>query len=545
MEKDSRINRLDRASLGSVYRVATGGQAILYTVPDIPLPPDDTWHPGQGSPSFRAIFKEYRRPASIDGAALEERVAFFDSLDESSRSTLFATSAWPLAVVYDHGTVCGYVMLDVPDQYRVVMKLPSGPELRVATVAHLLNPDSFLRHIELSLNDRLRSEILHDVGETLSFFHAAGIIVGDFSANNLLFNSSSRPKGFYLDCDSMRLRGRDVSAQVETVDWTLPTPREPMGTAEADVYKFGLLVIRLYSGSQSLRVLDRARLPPVLLEIAKSSLSPRPEDRPKASDWLEPLVLAAYSARDTVPRRYPVSIRVPAPVWHTVPLIPSRGSVDIPGAAEERPQRITIGEPIVLPLTARRLRDDPDLEEYMQQTGNRWRFSVVKLACSFYPDEDEPLLQAEVTAALRSSESDSMQPIAWSVDPRLVVDSINRGGTNKIATDSKFVVSPSMERSSSYSAKEYFLQALGERESDVTWVFRRTSSSSVTGTHTLTLVVRLPEGRPSEMHVRVVAYIERRFLGIVPYRAPLPRALRIVSLDTPNRFPGERYPGDP
>jgi hypothetical protein len=130
------------------------------------------------------------------------------------------------------------------------------------------------------------------------------------------------------------------------------------------------------------------------------------------------------------------------------------------------------------------------------------------------------------------------------MDPRFVVDSLQRTASGTAATDVSFLKGPSYQRTSSYSAKEYFIQALGEHASDVVWIFRRTKSSSLTGSYTLAMIVRLPENSHCMMHFKVMAHVQRRLLGMVPYRALIPREVRSMSLDFYKRVPGERYPGD-
>jgi hypothetical protein len=536
------VTLLDRADLGPLHEIAQGGQSTLYSVPEVRLSAEHTLIKGRHIVS--AVYKEYHHPEHIDATELEARINFYESLDDDSKSKLLALSAWPLRTVQSHGSISGFITAEVPDQYRVLVSLPSGPRLRIAEIQYLLNSESFLANADLSITDRIRGEILRDVADALTFFHGNEIIVGDFSAKNLLYSASHRPKAFYLDCDSMRFRGRDIHPQLETVNWTLSDPEEPRGTAPADVYKLALLVLRLYSGSQNLRVLDGARLPASLVEVVRSSLLSEPELRPTASVWLDKIadVLARTNADES--RGTSGNISAILPVWRTVTFTPAREVVDVAASVVEQLPRFSLGEPVILPLSSKRLQDDPDLDEYVRQSAGQWRFMVVKLSCSFYPNEEEPLLQAEVAATLRNEDPDGIQPIAWSVDPRFIVDSVQRSSASQAATGISLVGGSSYQRNSSFAAKEYFVQALGEHESDVVWVFRRTKSSSLTGAYTLTMIVRLPTTGHCLMQFRVLAYAQRRLLGIVPYRALIPRTVRSMRLDIQRRVSGERYPGD-
>ena len=230
----------------------------LYAAPEAHLPNrhDET----RRRDSLRLVYKKYRYPREINSAELEERISFLRSLDDDARSKLLSIAAWPLMAVECDGDVCGYLMAEAPDKYRILVNLKSGPKVRVAELQYLLNPEPFLSSLGINITDQIREEIINGTVDALAFLHDNGIAVGDFSAKNVLYSARDAPRTFFLHCDSMRFRGRDVYPQIATPNWHLPAG-EPNGTPAGDIYKVGLLTLRLYSGSQDLGVLDRARLP--------------------------------------------------------------------------------------------------------------------------------------------------------------------------------------------------------------------------------------------------------------------------------------------
>ena len=94
------------------------------------------------------------------------------------------------------------------------------------------------------------TELVGVRGSNTQFTTTMGIAVGDVSPKNLLFTLAPRPECFLIDSDAMRLRGASVLPQAETPDWQVP-PGEERGTAASDVYKLGLLAVRLFARDQT------------------------------------------------------------------------------------------------------------------------------------------------------------------------------------------------------------------------------------------------------------------------------------------------------
>jgi serine/threonine protein kinase len=191
-------------------------------------------------------------------------------------------------------------------------RIPAGFELslpqrdgsakhRPAGFQYLLNPDDYLARISVPIDNRKRLLLLADLAATLAEFHRLGIVVGDLSPNNVLFDlDADQPRSFFIDCDAMRLSGASVLPQVETSDWEVPAGEE-LATPASDAYKLGLMAIRLFARDQS--QCDPTVLGTIsgqLAGLARRSLSPDPAARPAPAEWVPVLRDAAGSTSQLI-----------------------------------------------------------------------------------------------------------------------------------------------------------------------------------------------------------------------------------------------------
>ncbi|MTE19436.1 hypothetical protein F0L17_09910 [Streptomyces sp. TRM43335] len=278
--------RVDVARLTRGGLLGRGGQGSVWDVglgaPDDPRP---------------TAFKEYA-PACLDAldvSALEELVAFAAGAAPHRAEWIHRHAAWPTAVVTDGDRTVGFLMPRVPE--RFFLRLSHDPEEpRTAGVEYLLNSDAYLDAVGIRITLEQRLLLLRDLAATLARLHVLGVVVGDMSPKNLLFCLEPEPACLLIDCDAVRLRGRTVLPQAETVAWELPEGEE-LGTAAGDAHKFGLLAMRLIDGDQDsddpsgLEALD-----PELGRLAAAARETDPERRPRIVEWIEPLDRAASEA---------------------------------------------------------------------------------------------------------------------------------------------------------------------------------------------------------------------------------------------------------
>jgi serine/threonine protein kinase len=228
---------------------------------------------------------------------LEKIVTFPDQLHRNDRDWLMANTAWPWAVVEENGVVRGFLMRAVPDIYFFnFLTVTQGSKSMLSTVEFLLNPDSYVSRSGISISDKDRLILLATLGDAMSRLHALGIVIGDVSPKNLLFNLKSYSSCFFIDCDTISLHGESALQQVDTPEWEVPAG-EARGTEASDSYKFGLLATRLFARDQDSRDASAiTALSPELGRLAQRSQSSDPLNRPGPGSWVGAIQSAAASA---------------------------------------------------------------------------------------------------------------------------------------------------------------------------------------------------------------------------------------------------------
>ncbi|RLK59047.1 hypothetical protein [Actinokineospora cianjurensis] len=305
------VPEVDARALGRLRLLGTGGQGKVLRLLDHADGPD------------AVVYKEYspRVVDDVDVDALRDFVGFAHELAPGVRAKLLATTAWPEAVVRKDGVVVGFLMRKAPAAYTTTMRFGEQTSTELALVQFLLNPPEYLAARGLRLSPRFRYEFLHDTATALDLLHGLGISVGDLSPNNMLFSLTARPRGYFLDCDAMRLAGESVLPQVETPDWRISdVGPEELATPDSDTYKLGLLAVRLFANDQQSS--DPRRVPVRLRAKVTASLRRDPDRRPSARSWVDALASAARDATDTS---------------------------DTPPAAEVPPPRVPEDDPVIQP----------------------------------------------------------------------------------------------------------------------------------------------------------------------------------------------------
>lgn len=328
------LKSVEKSLLGRLIPIGGGGQGTVYRAPG--------FVPTAGGVRLPVVFKEYTKPfqKQLDAGALADLVDLRDGMPAADRKRLVGRTAFPLHRVVDGGSICGFTMIEVPGRFFHEMTFLRGPERTLGEVQHLLQTDPILGDRGLPVDDRLRLGFLLDVAETLELFHKRGLVVGDFSAKNLLFRLD-RPGCFFLDCDAMVVRGRSALPQAETPGWEVQAG-EKTGTLASDLYKLALLAIRLFAGDQIERNPARApQLPSSLRRLATAGVSAAPSSRPDAARWCEGIGKALVNAPKTA-RRAPATPSVPR-----VPFVPTPTRISPPTPTAPPPVPPPAPRPVV------------------------------------------------------------------------------------------------------------------------------------------------------------------------------------------------------
>ena len=286
---------INHDQLGQLTRIGRGGQAVVYLAE-------------KGRTSFAAsiVYKEYKAATlpGVDFTALAAMSTLVENkLSEADAQRLLSMAAWPCAVVETGSNPTGFVMPAIPDRFFLTITTVKGPERAPAEFQHLLNDSDFLTARGISINDRQKLQLIHQVADALDFLHRHNIYVGDISPKNLLFSLSPQPAVYFVDCDTMCINGESALQQVETPGWEVPAGEE-VGTPASDTYKLGLLATRLLAGNQDTTSTHLSpHIPAALRRIITETLERPPQKRPVPAAWV--YILEGLLDEDTQPDRAP------------------------------------------------------------------------------------------------------------------------------------------------------------------------------------------------------------------------------------------------
>ena len=232
--------------------------------------------------------------ADVDRDALLELVRWRRALPTRDRRIVDSATAWPLAVV------------DGPDQVGVLVR-EAPPVFFQEIAGHRQVRDlqwAYCRSVSYvgrePVSRRAAVTLVHHWATVLDILHRHGVVYGDLSATNVLWSErGARPGLFVIDCDSAWVTtGARAVAGGQTPGWDDPWPSDGSPDAERrrDLYKLGLMFLRLYYRSQLpidalTRQIALPADPPTsrpIRDLLVASLR-RDGSRPGAADWVEPL----------------------------------------------------------------------------------------------------------------------------------------------------------------------------------------------------------------------------------------------------------------
>ncbi|MGW0816220.1 hypothetical protein ACWD00_23655 [Streptomyces viridiviolaceus] len=217
-----------RSSLALGERIGSGGQGDVHAVMGGPL-----------------LFKEYKDPSKVNGAALADLVGLRQGLGQADRSRLDTLAAWPLCRVVEGGRTLGFLMRRAPG--HMTWRTAAGATKLLELQYLIRPPKAAWKDVTQPTPEQRRTVALACV-EAIGWFHDAGLVIGDISQANVLWSLSPEPAVHFLDCDGFRRVGRAaVQAQAATPDWNDPLAPSTDATVDTDAYKTALVAGRIVS----------------------------------------------------------------------------------------------------------------------------------------------------------------------------------------------------------------------------------------------------------------------------------------------------------
>ncbi|MFF5183435.1 hypothetical protein ACFY30_06535 [Streptomyces sp. NPDC000345] len=215
-----------RSSLTLGDQVGSGGQGKVHAV-------------GDGS----LLYKEYMDPSKVNGNALADLVAFRQRLGQADRVRLDALAAWPVCRVVEGGRALGFLMRRAPSP--MTWRTTTGTTKLLELQYLIRPPKAAWQDVSQPTPEQRRALALACV-EAISWFHDAGLVIGDISQANVLWSLTPEPAVHFLDCDGFRRVGREaVQAQAATPDWNDPLAPSTEASVDTDAYKTALTAGRV------------------------------------------------------------------------------------------------------------------------------------------------------------------------------------------------------------------------------------------------------------------------------------------------------------
>jgi len=289
--------------LGVMREIGQGAQARVHALESFSIP-------GIASP---LAYKEYvHRNGGRHLIGLQSIVDRRARLDAHDRQTLDDFAAWPIATVIDKGVITGILMPLISTPFTFALKLHGGAtEQQLCTLQYaFIDPDRASTLGAPTFGTPARIHLEAKFATAFAFLHERGIVFGDISANNALFHIDGDDcRVMLVDCDAVRIAGNaPVVTQLNSPDWDPPPTQGQLAvdqTKRTDVYKFGLLVLRLLSaghGASTLRTppdqLDG--LNPAGMDLLCRSLDSNQEG-PEMKEWVDVLTALPYHVGQTEP----------------------------------------------------------------------------------------------------------------------------------------------------------------------------------------------------------------------------------------------------
>lgn len=198
------------------------------------------------------VFKQYI-VSGADPAALQNLVDMPSSLRPLERDRLLEQAAWPLARVIRKGSLRGFLMQPIPDDFHA---RNGAGDLKTRELQYLLYAPKPMWGgiVPADVTIETRLAVATEFTRLMWLLHGRSLVFGDVSMNNVLWATGGSARIFVIDCDGIRKVGSGpVLPQAETPDWD--DPHQPQGGPDLDTdrYKLALLVGRVLCAKAYIR----------------------------------------------------------------------------------------------------------------------------------------------------------------------------------------------------------------------------------------------------------------------------------------------------
>jgi uncharacterized protein YegL len=248
------------------------------------------------NPGF--VYKEYISP-NVNGDALADLILLRNIFSEAERRILSSSASWPIARVARGEGIIGCIMPKIPDEFTVPLLAGARP----AYLTYLCYPSRpAWGNIKLpSVPERM--EISTRILDLFDFLQQHSLVVGDVSAQNLLWTCNPAPRILLLGCDGIRKRGASSALpEGQTPNWHDPLLVSRSPDFDSDNYKAALIVGRILSQDPHVRPGEPLNIlegvpRAVAREVADcfAGAARPPGGRPVIREWKE-----ALGARDEI-----------------------------------------------------------------------------------------------------------------------------------------------------------------------------------------------------------------------------------------------------
>jgi hypothetical protein len=191
--------------------------------------------------------------------------------------------------------------------------------------------------------------------------------------------------------------------------------------------------------------------------------------------------------------------------------------------------RVAIGGPYAVPVTADYVASDLDLRAFVDGEAARFTYHLVHMSASFAGTAGQPRLETATVSLKLAAPTGSPEPVAWSMAPLRITDTAQVERRLTLGPQLKLqdaeVSAGQFEQTTSWQRIDVFLQAQRELRSDPGWEFRQTRTMRLQGSFRLTMVVRAASNKPVRVTGTVLATTRgnllRRYRGQLPASPPL------------------------